>query len=73
MLRSHFIADWKGGKKLRINYPDADIVDRTVQFQSANNIGVRSYLALGHMIQYFVDILQNEKELSNNVGKYSSL
>ena len=40
-----FMADWKGGKKLRINYPDADIVDRTVQFQAANNIGVRNYLA----------------------------
>ncbi len=35
-------ADWKAGKNLRINYPDADIVDRTVQFQSASNIGVGS-------------------------------
>lgn len=43
-------ADWKAGKKLRINYPELDIVDRTVQFQSASNIGVGFHIGYGKLV-----------------------
>jgi len=35
---------WKAGKPLLINYPDSEIVQRTIQFQSAQNIGAMLFV-----------------------------